>query len=319
MLLESFRTISLAVLQIFLLGLVGYILVKKSVLGENCLVTLSRLTMEVTLPAMIFCQLIKEFSFSAYPDWWIFPLMSIGITVLGLGIGALFLKFVPGHEHKMQFLSLVGFQNSGFLPIALIAALLPLGIAGLMFIYLFLFLLGFNLVLFSLGVFMLNHNQEKKFKFLSLFSPPVIATLVSFIFIFFGLAKQVPGVIFNPLKTLGDCTLPLSMLVVGGNLAQIHLGKVDKKAISLACLVKLIILPAIGIFLTVKFKLPYLFGLLLVMQLAVPSATTSSIIVRQYKKEDLIVSQGVFFTHILSIITIPIFLSLYLAFGSFNK
>jgi len=50
---------------------------------------------------------------------------------------------------------------------------------------------------------------------------------------------------------------------------------------------------------------------LILMQLAMPSATSLSVIVRHYKKEDLLISQGVFFSHILSVITIPLFLSLY--------
>jgi predicted permease len=52
-------------------------------------------------------------------------------------------------------------------------------------------------------------------------------------------------------------------------------------------------------------------GLLVLMQLAMPPATSLSVITRHYKKEDLLISQGVFFGHIASVITIAIFLSLY--------
>jgi predicted permease len=76
-------------------------------------------------------------------------------------------------------------------------------------------------------------------------------------------------------------------------------------------LAKLIILPVLGLWLIVKFKLPELIGLLIIMQLAVPPATSLSVITRHYKKEDLLISQGVFFGHLLSIITLPLFLSLY--------
>jgi len=47
------------------------------------------------------------------------------------------------------------------------------------------------------------------------------------------------------------------------------------------------------------------------MQLAVPPATSLSVIVRHYKKEDLLISQGIFFGHIVSLVTLPLFLSLY--------
>lgn len=314
MFLESFNNTILAVIQILLLAGLGYGLVKTNKLNGHGLTTLSRLVVEVTLPVLIFSQLIKDFSFSIYPNWWIFPLLSILITVVGLAIGVLTSGFIKGDELKKQFLSLTAFQNSGYLPMALIAALLPKNKADTMFTYLFLFLLGFNLVIWSLGVHILSSHKENKFELGSLFSPPVIATLFSLVLIFFGLSKAVPEFVLKPLKMAGDCTVPLAMLIVGGNLAQIHLRRINRKAIFLMVLSRMIILPAIGFWLITMLRLPELIGLLIVIQLAVPPATSLSVIIRHYNKEDLLISQGIFFGHMLSIITIPLFISLYLAY-----
>jgi predicted permease len=312
MFLQSFKITGLAVGQIFILGAIGYFLVKKNILGSCGLNSLSRLVLEITLPAMIFCQLAKDFSFSLYPDWWIFPLISIAITLAGLAVGLLFAWFIGGGiEKRLQFLSLVAFQNSGYLPLALVAALLPADSLNTMFIYIFLFLLGFNLVMFSFGVYMLTFHQNKKFEFGSLFSPPVVATLAGLLFILFGLNKFIPDAVIKPVRLIGDCTLPLAMFVVGGNLAEIKIGNIDKKAIFMIILSKLIILPALGLALILKLRLPELIGLLIIMQLAVPSATTLSVITTHYKKEDLLISQGIFFSHIASILTLSLFLSLY--------
>lgn len=311
MFLQSFKITGLAVTQIFLLGAIGYFLMKKNVLGEAGLDILSRLVVEITLPILIFCQLVKDFRFSLYPNWWIFPLLSILITIAGLLVGYLFLGFVRGPQHKMQFLSLVTFQNSGYLPLALVAALLPKDTMDTMFIYLFLFLLGFNLIIWSFGVYMLSFHERKKFELGSLFSPPVVATLFSLVIIFFGLNKFIPDAVLKSLRMVGDCTLPLAMFVVGGSLASIHLKHIDKKAICLMVLAKLVVLPALGLWLIVRFKLPELMGLLIIIELAVPSATSLSVITRHYKKEDLLVNQGIFFSHIVGLITLPIFLSLY--------
>ncbi len=311
MFLESFKITGSAVAQIFILGAIGYFLVKKNVLGEEGLDSLSRLTIDITLPLLIFCQLIGDFSFSMYPNWWIFPLLSLAVTVFALGIGFIFTGFIPGEQHKLQFLSLVGFQNSGYLPLVLIAALLPADKVSTMFIYLFLFLLGFNFVMFSLGIYLLAFSSEKKFAWKSLFSLPVTATLASLLLVYLGWAKFVPKFIYNPFKMIGDSTMPLAMLVVGGNLAKIHLGHVDKKVMVLLTLAKLIILPVLGLLFIVKFNVPPLVGLLIFIQLAVPSATTLSVLVRHVKKEDLLITQGIFFSHLLSIITLPVLLSLY--------
>lgn len=313
MLLESFKITGSAVAQIFLLSAIGYFLVKKNFLGPEGLNALNRLVIEITLPILIFCQLVQDFSFSLYPDWWVFPLLSIAVNIAGLALGAIFIGFIRGSQHKLQFLSLTTFQNSGYLPLALGAALLPKEQAGAFFIYLFLFLLGFNLVIWSAGVYMLTFTRTKKFELGSLFSPPVIATIASLLFVFLGLNKFMPDVLLKPLRLVGDCTLPLAMLVVGGNLAGIRLKHIDKKAMLLMTLVKLIILPALGLWLILRFQFPHLVGLLILIQLAMPPATSLSLIVGHYKKEDLLISQGVFFGHILNLITLPIFLSLYFA------
>jgi hypothetical protein len=284
---------------------------KKDILGHAGLDILSRLTVEVTLPVLIFCQLIKDFSFTLYPDWWFYPLLSILITVAGLLIGGAFLGFIKGRHHKVQFLSLISFQNSGYLPLVLIVALLPAAKAATALTQLFLFLLGFNLVVWSFGVYMLSFHESKKFELGTLFSPPVIAALASLALVFFGLNKFIPDVVLRPLRMVGDCTLPLAMFVVGGSLALTELRHVDKKAAFFVILAKLIILPALGLVLILKLKVPELIGLLILMQLAMPPATSLTVITRHYKKEDLLISQGIFFGHLASLITLPLFLSLY--------
>lgn len=315
MFLESFKISVLAVAQIFILGAVGYFLMKKDILGEVCLDILSRLTIDVTLPILIFCQLLQGFSFSLYKDWWIFPLLSIAITALGFAAGFIFSIFIPGKQHKLQFVSLVAFQNSGYLPLALIAALLPADKINTMFIYLFLFLAGFNLVMWSVGVHMLSSSAGKKFELGSLFSPPVIATLLGLAAVLVGLNKVTPAFILKPMRMIGDCTLPLSMLVVGGSLAQIHLGRIDKRAIFFLALAKLILLPLIGLAVISRLRLPELLGLLMIIQLAMPPATSLSLIIRHYKKEDLLINQGIFFGHLFSIVSLPVFLSFYFMSG----
>lgn len=309
--LEQFRVTGIAVFQIFLLAAIGYFLVKRKFLSEQGADAVSNLVMDVTLPALIFCQLIRDFSFTAYSNWWIFPLISIAVTSVGLLAGYLFSFLIKGEQHKLQFISLVGFQNSGYLPIALVAALLSGSELSAMFIYLFLFLSGFNLVMFSVGVHILNFHKEMKFNWSNLLSLPVIATLVSLIVIALGWNKFVPDAVVKPLRMLGDSTLPLAMLVVGGNLAELNLKNINKQAISLLILAKMLILPAIGLALIIIFNIPRLVGLLILIQLAMPSAVTLSVILRNYKKEDLLVSQGILLTHLASVITIPLFLIIY--------
>lgn len=308
---QSFQTTTIAIGQIFLLGAIGFFLVRKNLLGQEGLGAISRLVMEVTMPLFIFSKLVLNFKFGLYPNWWVFPLLSVLITVVGLLVGWSLLGFIRGKQTRRQFVSLIAFQNSGYLPLALIGALLQGEQGDTLFVYLFLFLLGFNLLMFSLGAYILTSHEKKQFEFKKLFSPPVVATLFSLLLIFFGLEKFVPAAVIHPLRITGECTLPLAMFVVGGNLAQINLKHLEKRAILLVLLAKLIILPLFGLWVVLNFNLPELISLLIIIQLAVPSAASSSVIISHYKKEDLLISQGIFMSHFFSILTLPLFLSLY--------
>ena len=181
------------------------------------------------------------------------------------------------------------------------------------FIYIFLFLLGFDLVAWSLGIYMLTYDKEAKFKLRHIFSPPVITNLSTLALIALGLNKFIPATVFKPMQMVGNCTLPLALIVVGGNIALVRLKNIDKKAVFFFLLGKLIILPALGMWLVLKLNLPQLFGFLIVMQLAMPSATSLSVIIRRYNREDALISQGVFFSHVIGLITIPLFLGIYLS------
>lgn len=312
---EAFKVTGSAMVQLFLLAAVGFFLIRKEVLGHEGLDALSRLVMEITLPVLIFCQLIKDFTFSMYSNWWLFPLLSIAVTAVGLAVGMLFCGFIRGHDQKMQFLNLVAFQNSGYLPLPLVAAILPPPQAELMFIYLFLFLMGFNLVMFSLGSYLLASEESRRFEWKSLFSPPVVAVLFSLLVIRLGLSRFVPYTLLKTMRMVGDCTLPLAMFVVGGNLASVSFARIDKKKMFFMVLAKLVLLPALGLLLVLKFRFPEFIGLLILIQLAVPAATTLSVLVRHYKKPDLLISQGIFISHLASLLSIPVFLSLYFAFS----
>jgi len=312
MFLEQFKITGLAMAQIFFLGGLGYILVKKKILSQEGLDALSRLVIQIIFPALILTQMLKNFSFNLYPNWWIFPLISLAITVAGLIVGWGLLKLSALKTDRLQFLSLVAFQNSGYLPLAIAAAIFTGQQANDIFIFIFLFLLGFDLVAWSLGIYMLTYEKQAKFKLYSLFSAPVIANLTSLALIALGINKFIPSTLFKPLTMVGNCTLPLAMLVVGGNVALVQLKNIDKKITFIFLLGKLIILPILGILIVLKLALPPLLGFLIVMQLAMPSATSLSVIIRRFNKPDALISQGVFFSHVIGLFTIPIFLSLYL-------
>jgi malate permease and related proteins len=315
MFFESFAVTAAAVGQISLLALLGFFLVKRNILGSPCLVTLSNLTLDVCLPALVFYELIGRFDPGQFPGWWMMPFLSFTVTLAGLAAGAAVSLLLKAPQERSQCAALTAFQNSGYLPLALIASLVPHQQAEVLFIYLFLFLAGFNFAMFSLGVFLLTRDKSAQASWGNVLNPPVVVTLASVLLVLLGAQRFVPEFVLKPAKMVGDCTLPLAMFVVGGSLAEIPLFKVRWKPVLLATAAKMLIVPVLGVAAVKLLRVPHPLGLLIVLQCAMPSAMSLSAILKKYDQPDLAVSHGIFVSHLVSVVTLPLFLGIYFSWA----
>jgi len=316
MFIEAFRTTYVAILELVFLGAIGFYIVKRNFVSDEGLRVLSGLVIGLFLPCFMFSEIIRRFAFDLYPDWWILPLYSFLITFVGYACGALVLAADKTlKKNAGEFLSITAFQNSGYLPLPLVAALLPQSMADQMYILIFLFLIGFNMTIFSFGVMILTpKGREQRFDYRHMFNAPVVATLLALILVFFNLNKLIPVFVIRPVDILGRCAVPLSILVVGGNLAALKMNQgVDIRSLSLALLIKLIILPLIFLGFVLAAGLDPMIGLLLILQAAMPPAALLSVISKNHNQGGKLINQSIFYGHILSILTIPLYLALFWA------
>jgi len=311
----SFQSVIQATLQIFLLGLVGYVLLKEKIIDEPGLKLLSRLSVNLLLPCFIFDKLTSHFDYSLYLNWWIFPIICFSIILVGWALSVVFLLFCKESKVKNEFIASVIFQNCGYIPLLLVTSVFDEAIAHQMFVYIFLFIVGFDLLIWSLGVRLLARGKYRNFDFKNILTPPLITIFFSFIVISFGIHKMVPSAINKPVEMLGACALPLAMLIIGGNLALIKITDVRIKEMSLMMLVKLIILPSIALGFVLWAKIAPLIGFFIVLEAAVPSALTLSVIAQNYEGHQRFINQGILFGHLIGIVTVPLFLILYAHFS----
>ncbi len=203
----------------------------------------------------------------------------------------------------------VTFSNAGYLPLVLISGLFDKAIASQMLVYLFLFLLGFNLLIFSFGINLFVGRNQEVSKFKKLFSPPVIAILLGIISVFFKINTVLPSPIVKAIGLIGACTLPLSMMVVGASLALIEIKNIFKnKDLQSIVFIKLIFIPILAIFVLSFFNINPLVKFLLLLEASMPTAVTLSLFCNKFKLKGELATQAIFWTHIFSIITLPFFL-----------
>ncbi len=312
MLAVSFETTFLAMLQIFLLGLAGFILVKTKFLDIKGLESLSALIITIILPAFNFSQVTAHFDPHRFPHWWMFPLLGFAVTLGGLLLASAVLAFNPRLKARNEFKALIAFQNSGYIPLSILAAFPPNAMIAQLTIYILIFLVGFDILVWSLGVWLMTSHEGKRFDWKKIVNPPMVATLSSVVLMFVGVGPHIPEVILRPVNMIGNCLLPLVMLVLGGNFAVINFAKFPVMDIVGVGLTKLFVYPLVMISILLATRVDFLIGFLLVMEASMPCANSLSVIGRHYRtpNQDFI-NQGLFFTNILSVLTIPLFLTLY--------
>jgi predicted permease len=136
-------------------------------------------------------------------------------------------------------------------------------------------------------------------------NPCVIATVAGFLLFLFSL--KLPGPLYKSVRLAGDCTTPLSMLVIGISLAQVNARQVwGRWRIYVTVFIRLIFLPCIT---GLCCRLLGIQGDLLLLAIiisAMPAATTTSIIASLYKTAQGEGSALVFISTLFSMATVPI-------------
>ncbi len=293
------------------MGAMGFYLVRRGIIHESGLKLLSFLSVNVFFPLFIFYQIIKNFDAVRMPFWWGFPLINISLVLTSLLVASL---VVLRHHSPLKdgFLAVSSLHNAGYIPL-LIAMSLPLGgWAGQVYTCVILSIIGFDTCLWSLGVWLLTKGQSRRMDLRKMLNPPLMSMFAAMIIVLTFGPNIVPEVVLKPIKILGDAALAVGMIVIGGNLSLANLTRVNWEQVTGAALIKLIVLPLITLIVLSFLKLNPLISFVAIIQACMPSAITLSIIGRNYetKNQDFI-NQSIFVTHLLSIITIPIFLGLY--------
>lgn len=307
----SFQTSIIAVAQIVAMGSLGFYLVRSGKIQEQGLKLLSFLSINIFFPLFIFYQILTHFDAVQMPFWWEFPLINISLVFTGLLISSLVMWRYHGHR-KSGFLAVSSLNNGGYIPL-LIAISLPLGpLAGKVYTAVIFSIIGFDLCLWSLGIWLVTREKSSRIDFTKMINPPLLSMFAALIIVLTVGKGVVPDQVLKPIKLLGDAALPIAMIIIGGNLSLSSLGQTKWVQVGGAALIKLILLPTATLLVLSMVKLNPLVSLVAIIQACMPTSITISIIARKYETENQdFINQGIFVTHLLSMITIPIFLGLY--------
>ncbi|HIE36355.1 MAG TPA: hypothetical protein EYP89_03860, partial [Candidatus Omnitrophica bacterium] len=296
----------------------GFYLYRKRYLKEEVLNFLTFFVINFSIPFLIFSRLVKNASLVLKYPLVLFLSLSVGIFLSGLLLGIIF-SLKKNHPFRKEFISCVSFQNCGYLPMNIALFLFSSPLQEEFLVYVFLYILGFNIIIWSVGSFFIFKRKDEDFKIKSIFSPPVISTIFALFLIYPKIHYLIPNFFLSILEMIGNLSFALSMIILGGWLAKVELKGVYENIFLIikAAFLKSILLPLISLFFLYYLKVSSLLGLFILLESSMPSAVSLPIVASLRRANTGIVSQIVFFTHIMSIFTIPFWLTIYLRFCGF--
>jgi predicted permease len=119
----------------------------------------------------------------------------------------------------------------------------------------------------------------------------------------------VPAVVLKSLQYLMQATVPLAMISLG-SLLDWGVVKGSRSIVLIACILKLLVFPALMILLLRFFPLPQPLHRATIFESSMPPAIMSTVIASRYHSNGRFVSAATMISTLLSIITLPLIVSM---------
>ena len=234
--------------------------------------------------------------------------LTIAALAVAAGVGRL-LKLKAGAERNTFTVS-GALQNYGFIPIPLFKGLFPdeaKETIGVLFVH----NLGLELALWTIGVVIISGTRTGMWR--RLINGPTVAIVVGLLLNFTTSYQFIPGVATEAMTKLGNCTIPVSLLLVGVSLAGVVLkgNWISDWRIPVGALsVRFLIMPVL--FLLAAQTLSYSRPLMLIMlvESAMPAAVFPIVIAKHFGGKPAVAVEIVIYTTVASLLMTPAILTL---------
>lgn len=300
------NTVLAAVVPVFLVILAGLTMRRLDWLTAEADASLLRITINVMIPCLVLDSILGNPAVAVPRNLLLAPLVGFGTVLLGLVIAAAFSRLVPARAAatRRTFAFSVAVYNYGYVPIPLALALFDRETLGVLFVH----NVGVELALWSFGLLVLARTELKR-DWRKLLSPPLLAILGAVLANLLIGHERIPAVVREAAHLLGQCAVPLGMLLIGATMAD-HLHEFRRaeggRAMALGCALRLGLLPLL--FLALARLLPASLELkrVIVLQAAMPAAVFPIVMARHYGGDAATALRVVVATSLLSIATTPL-------------
>ncbi len=302
--LSNLITVSGQVITLFLMMIAGYCLGKTKLLPRSALPALTNVVVYLALP----CMLIGAFEMEATSERVHGFLWVLAASVLVHGLNFAVAHFGirdPDDGRKRVLVDCAVFSNCGFMGYPLLASLM--GDIGLF--YGSAYNLIFTALLWTAGISYLQHRKGPLRLRKLILNPGIIGMALGFSV--FLLQIQLPPVLETTVDYLGNVAVSLPMLIIGCQLAHADLKRLLHDHWSwVGAALRLLVMPLLALLLL------YLLGLrgdvlmATVICAAAPPAAMVAMLAENCGRDPVLASGVVSFHTLLSVVTMPVVVSI---------
>lgn len=289
---------------LFLIMLMGFYSRKRNIINEEINKGLSSFLINITLPLLILDSFAIKYNESMARNILITLLVSFIAFVVTIMCANILCISLKGPRKEVIKFAVI-FSNCGFMGFPVIESIF--GKEGVM--YASIFNIIFTVFLWSYGVILYNDKKEKIEWKRILINPGIVAVVIGVIIMVSHIS--VPIVISSAIKMVGSMTTPLSMIITGNMMANISFKKGIKDwTMYYGVGLRLLVIPIIIYIITIPFEGYSVPIQTVIIAEAMPVAATASIFAQNFNKEQDFSAFSVFFSTLISIITIPLILKI---------
>ena len=275
-------------LSLLLLIVLGIILKARGAISEEVEKRLAEYIVYLTIPSMVIASFAEAKELPGGPGW-INMLLMTGAAYLCSIIFARACSRIlhrdPIIRKTLYFLMI--FNNVGNIAYPLLGTVY--GSLGI--IYATMFNLVYNILLWTLGVWILR-DERQAFRLRNMFSPVLIAVIAGYAVYLFRI--DLPVFLYSTLSKLGQSMTPAAMILIGCSLARLRPGTIFLNPLLWkVALLKQLLLPLLFYCLMRLFTEDYTALGIATLMVAMPTAVTTVAFVKAYNADSDLAAQVV--------------------------
>lgn len=286
-------------IELFIFMFIGYILNKTGIISAKARKSLTDLVIFVVLPCNIVYSFMLKMNMEIIQSGIVIFFVSLGIQILCELLSRVLYPFANTEQKKVLKYATIC-SNAGFMGSPLVQGLY--GLQGLLFASIY--LIPQRIVMWSSGIACFSSASGKEVVKKVLTHPCIIAVFIGIVVM--ALQLDLPPFIDKSLAGASNCTMFLSMVVIGGILAEISFKSVFNKISFYFSFIRLIFIPLLVLGVCYLLQLPLMVSAVATVLAGMPAGTTTAILAEKYEGDSSLAVEIIFLSTALSLITIPI-------------